>query len=212
MSGAGREGASDGRVGRAVWVLGFREEILGWVVRSLLCALPSFWYAVLADFMHPFEMAGIGIGVGCWVLALAAISASCRRQGWIRFDQALKRGAWIKTGVVALGVPLAMALHDFTDLPRAWSSVLAAIVLPDLPLGVFAVHVVGVLTGVRGELALAEADSGGVALAITLIGGALLIAVVLGVAVTLLGWQTVRRRVGRPRDFSPVRNPDQEVV
>ncbi len=179
----------------------FRAELPGWVGRGVLCAANSAWWAVMAGFTHPSEIAGMILGVSAWVAAFAAFGGWAQRLGRIapaRFGEALKTAAWIKLLLVVLGVP---AMVGSRILPE-WMTVFVFGFSVDMVLGMVALSGVAWLAGLKEFDQVARMDSLGWTCLTTALEGALMAVLIVLIAVAVLGW----RRFRAAGQLSPVRN------
>lgn len=185
----------------------FRAELPGWVLRGVLCAANSAWWAVMAGFTHPAEIAGMVLGVAVWVVAFTAFGGWARQTGRIapaRFADAVKTAAWIKLLLVVVGLP-AMFCSRF--LPE-WMTVFVFGFSMDMVLGMLALSGAAWLAGMTEFDQIARMDSLGWTTLTTVLEGALMASLILLIAAAVLGWRW-SKTAGQ---FSRVRNPDQEVV
>jgi hypothetical protein len=168
----------------------FPREFALWGLRGALCATSSFWWALMAGFNAPAEIAGMVAGVVGWVAIFAGLCA-WRGEKWPgradRLVRALKVATWIRFSISALG-GLGFAL---SSLGPKGSMTDAGIIgmMPDGWCGIVAVHLVAQVGGMNPER-LAKLDSFGWTALTTLVDGALF-ALVIGVLATavLLWWR-----------------------
>ncbi|MDQ5980943.1 MAG: hypothetical protein QG602_3921 [Verrucomicrobiota bacterium] len=141
------------------------------------------------------------LGVSAWVVAFAAFGGWARGAGRIasaRFAEALKTAAWIKLLLVVLGLP-AMACGRF--LPE-WMTVFVFGFSMDMVLGMLALGGVAWLAGLSEFDQVSRMDSLGWTTLTTVLEGALMTALIVLIAATVLGW----RRLRAAGQLSPVRS------
>lgn len=176
---------------RTIWESeAFRAELPGWTLRGAFCAASSAGWAWLMGFQAPAEIAGMLAGVALWVVVFAAacarISPSLDGQP-TEACTALKWAAWIKIAFTAAGWLVYAAassarLHDLSQI--------AMLGTVDLLLGMAAVWTVSIVSGMGDPGQLAAANSFGWTMCTTVVEGALITTLILGIA---LGVWILRR-------------------
>jgi hypothetical protein len=186
----------------------FHAELPGWLVRGALCAINSIFWALLLDFRHPWEMAGMVAGVGCWVAIFAGICARVMRSGgWsLRVGAALKAAAWIKIGLTVAGW-LLLATVSGLGLGGGAEQI-AFLGMVDLMLGMAALWLVALVAGLGDPAKVAGLDSFGWTTLTTVTEGALM-ALVIGAlaAMVMAGWK-FREGLSARRPFPADRSMD----
>lgn len=168
----------------------FGRELPLWALRGVLCAVPSAFWAVLADFKHPAEIAAMIAGTGLCIAGFAWFSAGevmTTTPGREQFVRALKMSAWLKAASL-LGVGLTWIAVAVWHAPAGAG--LALGVVPDMWAGLGSLSLVGWLAGVK-ELGLSQLDSFGWTLLATLVQGALISAELALLALGVIGWWRV---------------------
>lgn len=182
--------------------LDFRDELIGWTLRGGLCALTSFCWALAIGFNHPAEIAGMFVGVACWVVVFALLTAclpGTMLAGWIRFGRALKVAAWIKIGLTMLGLPASLGL---------WGTPLAMPLSLDMLLGIAALSLVSVIGGFNSIEEIARLNSVGWTALTTIVEGALMAGVIATLALLVLGWWRLRGVTGAKLEFPANHTPN----
>lgn len=185
----------------------FHQEMRGWALRGILCALSSFYWAYVAGFRQPMEILGMVTGVMGWVLIFAWLTSRIlpARKIGLRTVEALKRAAWIKFGVTGAGW---LIFGLIGTLGLRGTEHLAILGMVDMWLGFVALGLGNLLGGFHGENHIASLDSYGWTAFTTFIDGALF-AVVIGLLTCLiLGWWRLRDNSGMKKELSPVRMTD----
>lgn len=167
----------------------FCAELPGWVLRGVLCAATSAFWAVLMGFQAPAEIAGMVAGVAGWVAVFAAGCAWLQRSPrWQTTSvvAAIKWAAWIKIGLTAgcWLVYLGASAIGFKDM--------ALLSLVDTMLGLVALAAVAYLAGMTGPETVATADSFGWTALTTVTEGLLMALVIASIAVLVWGFWQVR--------------------
>lgn len=185
------------------------DELPGWLIRGVFCALTSFGWAYAMGFTHGAEIVGMILGVAFWVIAFALLTAwrpGPVTTGWGRYGRALKVAAWIKIGLTLVGVPALLGLLD-TNLGR-WLSPLAVTFSLDMLLGLASLQIVCVIGGYHDIEHIARLDSVAWTALTTVIEGALMAAVIGVIAIAVLGWWRWGGLVRWKTNLSPVRRAD----
>ena len=177
------------------------RELPLWAVRGVLCAAPSAFWAVIAEFKHPAEIAAMILGTGLCIAGFAWFSARetmAATPGRRQFVRALKMSAWLKA-VSLLGVGLGWIAVVLKAPAGAWFTLG---MFPDMWAGLGSVSLVGWLAGV-GELGLGQLNSFGWTLLTTLVQGALIAAELALLTLGVLGWWRVWAWLKVHLQFSP---------
>lgn len=180
----------------------FHREIGGWAVRGVCCALLSAFWAVMAGFQHPAEIAGMVFGVAVWVTLFATgcvwlpLPAAFSQPQAVR---ALKRAAWIKFLLTAVGGLCTFVASSYSDAFRA----LTLFWMVDMFLGMAALWTVNQLGGFQEIDCVARLDSFGWTALTTVIEGALMAVLIGGIALAVLGWWKLRSFRVLRRNLSP---------
>lgn len=186
----------------------FRDELPGWLLRGVLCAVSSVGWAVLLGFHTPAEIAGMATGVVAWVLVFAGACAwllRTPRPEHARWAAALKRAAWIKIGLTVLG----WLLWGGTALIReSWTQPFMLFGMVDAFLGMGALWVVAQVAGVGGFEKVAQLDSFGWTALTTVVEGALMALLIAGITLAVLAWWRWGSHARWNVKFSPVRSLD----
>ena len=135
----------------------FNRELPLWAVRGVLCAAPSAFWAVIAEFKYPAEIAAMVLVTGLYITGFAWFSAwevMAATAGRRQFVRALKMSAWIKpVTVIGLGGGGAL-LSGMVRNTEPWFFGMT----PDLVCGFGAVSLSSWLAGTR-NLGVAQLDS-----------------------------------------------------
>lgn len=159
------------------------RELPLWSMRGILCAAPSAFWAVMVEFQHPAEIAAIllvtmlYIAGFAWFAAWDAMAATPGRRQFVR---ALKMSAWIKPATVVVFGSAGALFSGRVLSPDPWF----AAVTPDMLCGLGSVSLTSWLAGV-GELGVARLDSFAWTALTTLVQGALISGLVVGLSVAL---------------------------
>ncbi len=181
------------------------EELAGWGLRGVLCAASSFWWALVAGFNAPVELAGMAVGVGVWVALFAGFCVwhgLAERCGPSRLVPALKIAAWIKFSLSAGGwavFALYSLLHNATTILDAGF----LFVMPDCVLGMAAV---GIVSTISGTNRFEQQDSFGWTALTTVVDGALFVIVIGALAAAVLAWWRFRPLALDKLKLSPARS------
>lgn len=183
----------------------FGPELGGWGIRGVFCAALSFWWALVAGFNSPQEIAGVIAGVAVWVVLFAAYSAwwsgGLHPRG-SRLVQALKVAAWLRCGISALGW-LFYALGTLGSRPDVIIDIGTLGILPDGLPGYAAIAFVSALSG---EANPGKLDSFGWTALVTVVDGALFAIVLGALAVGVLLWWHWGQPLGRKLLFPSARS------
>lgn len=166
----------------------FQGELSGWAVRGVLCALNSAFWAFMLGFQQPAEFAGMAVGVAFWVAVFAVLCAWTPRAGWWRqprFGAALKRAALIKIGLTAAGW---LCFAAASQVRTSGAEALTMLGMVDMLLGLAALWVVGLACGLSDPSQVAALDSFGWTALTTVVEGALMAALIGGIALGVLVW------------------------
>ena len=190
----------------------FCAELPGWTLRGVLCAASSAGWAWLMGFQAPAELAGMLAGVAFWVVMFAT---ACARMSPSFAGQqteactALKWAAWIKIALTAAGWLVYAAassarLHDLSQI--------AMLGTVDLLLGMAALWTASVVSGMSDPGQVAAANSFGWTMFTTVVEGALITALILGIALSVWILRRMFLGIRTNANFPPIRVTDQEVV
>jgi hypothetical protein len=195
----------------------FRGELADWTLRGVLCAATSAFWAALLGFTSVAEVAGMLLGVGCWIVAFALVGASARRtanaaasdrrrlkdgRGRAGLAEALGWAAWIKLGLTGV----AWLLYGFAGFFGLQNLLQVALLgMTDTLLGIAALWAVSWVAGVVSPDRVAGLDSFGWTLLTTLTEGALMAFMIAGLAFLLVAFWRVRAAFGPALTLSPVR-------
>ncbi len=183
------------------------SELGGWALRGGLCAATSVFWACVAGFTDPQEIAGMAAGVAVWVTLFAGYCvwhAQAPRPGMERFGPALKAAAWIKCALAAAG----WVTFALCSLLQGIEGIIGAgflFLLPDCLLGMAALHLVGAISGL-GDDRLPRADSFGWTALTTMVDGAMFTLVIVTLAMGVLAWWRFAPRLLAWLRFSPTRS------
>ncbi|MBS0630542.1 MAG: hypothetical protein JSS11_01410 [Verrucomicrobia bacterium] len=170
----------------------FRAELPGWALRGVFCALPSGFLAITGSFGSAREITGMVVGLVVWVMIFASRCAWLQRYAdWDETPRvtALKRAAWIKVGLSALGLLGCEAeVAGFRAL-----ALLQVLVFVDVVPGVMAVGMVSAVAATKAGLDVADTNSFGWTALITIAEG-FLIALMIAVLACLVGGCTPNSR------------------
>jgi hypothetical protein len=198
---------------KAIWQSeAFRSELPGWTLRGGLCAASSAGWAWLMGFQTLAELAGMLAGVAFWVVVFAAacarMSPSFARPP-TEACTALKWAAWIKIAFTAAGwlVYAAASSARLQDLSQ-----IAMLGTVDLLLGLVALWTVSVVSGMSDPGQVASADSFGWTMLTTVMEGALIATLIIGIALVVWILRRMLPAVHANENFPPVRVTDREVV
>ena len=53
----------------------FKQRRAAWGIRAVICALPSFFWAILTGFAHPVQLAAMGAGVATYAVAFGWVTS-----------------------------------------------------------------------------------------------------------------------------------------
>lgn len=194
---------------KAIWESeAFRSELPGWTLRGVLCAASSAGWACLMGFQAPAELAGMLAGVAFWVVMFAM---ACARMSPSLVGQqseactALKWAAWIKIAFTAAGWLVYAAassarLHDLSQI--------AMLGTVDLLLGMAALWTASAVSGMGDPGQVAAADSFGWTMFTTVVEGALITALILGIALGVWILRRMLSAIHANGNVSPVRVTD----
>jgi hypothetical protein len=181
----------------------FGRELPVWAARGILCAAPSAFWAVIAEFKHPAEITAMVLGTGLCIAGFAWFSAwevMAATPGRRQFVRALKMSAWIKPATV-IGLGGACALLSGMGLDaEPWFVGMA----PDLGCGVGSLALVGWLAGAR-DLGVGRLDSFAWTALTTLVQGGLVSGLLVMLAAAVLVWWRVWTWLKPQLQFSPAR-------
>jgi hypothetical protein len=166
----------------------FQTELPGWALRGVLCAANSAFWAWMMGFQQPEEIAGMAAGVAFWVMVFAGLCAGApllERLKQPQFGAALKRAAWIKIGLMAVGW-LAFVGASLVRTPGV--EALAAFGMADMFLGMASLWLVSRAAGVSDLDQIGRLDSFGWTTVTTIVEGALMAVVIGAIALVVLGW------------------------
>jgi hypothetical protein len=182
----------------------FQNELPGWLLRGALCAANSAVWAALIGFQAPAEIAGMLFGVVFWAALFAAACAVVPvSQPWFpEAAAALKWATWIKVGLMAAAwlVYVAASAVHFERLAG-----LAMFGTLDVLLGLVSLGVVSKVAGLVGPEAVTAANSFGLTALTTVVEGALVGMVVVGLAACVWGAWRLRARYGLHWNFISAR-------
>ena len=183
----------------------FRNELPGWVLRGVLCALGSAFWAVMMGFETPAEIAGMVAGVVFWSTGFAGLCCSTRLLAGLkqpRLGSALKRAAWIKLGLTTFGWAL---MFGAGSLRFHGVEVLGIFGMIDAVLGLASLWLVGEVGSFPDFGQICRANSFGWTALTTLVDGALTAIVIGLIAAAVLGWWHLTAGSGRKQELSPAR-------
>jgi hypothetical protein len=187
---------------------GFRREMPGWVIRGVICALNSVYFAVIASFQSVPEFAGMVTGVLIWAALFAAACAwfpSSRRFHGHRIDEALRWAVWLKVGMTVAGWSL-VGISEFLGL-QGWGD-LGMVGTLDTIIGLVSLWLVGLIAGLKDPALIASLDSWGWTTVVTVVDGALMAVVISSLAVVVLGWWRLPAAISRIWKISPAPKAD----
>jgi hypothetical protein len=184
----------------------FPRELAGWGLRGVLCAASSFWWAWIAGFDSPAEIAGMAAGVIVWVALFAGFCVwhpSAGGRGPAQLVPALKGAATIKFLLSAAGwawfAVCSLFQNDHTILDAGF-----VFVMPDCMLGIASLGLVGAVSGGNVD-SLPRLDSFGWTALTTLVDGALFLGVIAALAGAVLLWWRYWPGLRAKLKFSPTR-------
>jgi hypothetical protein len=184
----------------------FQAELPGWALRGVVCALMSFYLAIQGGFGNPAEIAGMILGVGFWVAvftwAATWLPANLGSR-WARIGQALKKAAWIKSGITLLSWLLILGLQSSSLFPAMGPD--RVLLVPDMLLGWAALRLVGWAGGFRHLGKISSQDSCGWTALTTIVDGALMAVLIGLIALVVLGWWRLREDSDSRSELSPAR-------
>lgn len=184
----------------------FPRELAGWGLRGALCAASSFWWAWIAGFDSPAEIAGMAAGVIVWVGLFAGFCVWHRTagaRGPAQLVPALKIAATLKFSLSAAG----WVWFAVCSLFKSENTILDAgflLVMPDCLLGMASLALVGAIGGGKVDQ-LPRLDSFGWTALTTLVDGALFLVVIAALAVAVLLWWRFGPELRRRLKLSPAR-------
>lgn len=190
----------------------FQDELPGWALRGVLCALNSAFWAGVMGFQDPAEIAGMAAGVAFWVGAFAGLCAWAPGPMGRKLPQlaaALKRAAWIKIGLTAAGWLL---LAGASALNMEGAEVMGMFGMIDTLLGMSALWVVSQVGSFPDIIQIPQVDSFGWTTLTTIVEGALMAALIGFIALAMLAWWRVQAEFVRQQGLISIRPPGPGVV
>jgi hypothetical protein len=166
----------------------FQTELPGWALRGVLCAANSAFWAWMMGFQQPEEIAGMVAGLAFWVAVFAGLCATTpllERLKQPQFGAALKRAAWIKIALTAVGW---LAFVGASLVRTSGAEALAVFGMADVFLGMAALWLVSRAAGVSDLDQIGRLDSFGWTALTTIVEGALMAVAISAIALVVLGW------------------------
>ena len=83
----------------------FRRQLVTWSIRGVLCAAPSWVWAMVIDFKRPFQLEAMFAGVASYVIAFAwatSLPTYCERVERGDFGWSLRWAANIRAGLAPM--------------------------------------------------------------------------------------------------------------